>query len=180
MFRRHLINLSGRDSDFEQGHHHNGDEAARGSQVMCSACGRRCTTPRFRKRGCRGLAHSVARPWVLIISSLTHKVYLLQCFDLLGWLQRRFSPTSRPPTHPPALTRPFDSDTMTITALEAIALSRVIDRLRCESEDQITENRFHFLSATGRSYMISSCNVSVSACLLLELFLKVMCYNVLT
>ena len=47
---------------FKQGHHHNGDQAARRPHTMWSICGRRYTIPRFVVRGGQGWAHSVARP----------------------------------------------------------------------------------------------------------------------
>ena len=72
----------------EQGHHHKGDQAARRPHMMFSISGRRF--------GCNlkvglfdplvrgvmgdveglGWAHSIARQWVSISSTLTHKVYL--------------------------------------------------------------------------------------------------------
>ena len=52
----------GYDMKLLQGHHHNGDQAARRPNVMCSICGRRFATPRFGVRGGGGWAHSVAPP----------------------------------------------------------------------------------------------------------------------
>ena len=40
-----------RDKQMEQGHHHNGGQAARRPQMMCSTCGRRFATRRFGVRG---------------------------------------------------------------------------------------------------------------------------------
>ena len=65
-----------------QGHHHNGEQAARRPDMMCSICGRRFATPPFDVRGSRGWAHSMARPWVPISSLLTHMVYLLPFLPL--------------------------------------------------------------------------------------------------
>ena len=55
----------------QQGHHHNGDQAARRPHVMCSICVRRFATPRFEGNGCRGLVHSIARPWDSVSSPST-------------------------------------------------------------------------------------------------------------
>ena len=57
-----------------QGHHHNGAQAARRPQMMCSICGRRFEMPPFGARGRRGRAHSIARTLVPISSLLTHMV----------------------------------------------------------------------------------------------------------
>ena len=54
----------------------------------------------------RGMAHSIAHPWVPISSPLTHSY---RFFQLIIWLQKRF--------------RPSDPNTMTYTALEATASS---------------------------------------------------------
>ena len=74
----------------QQSHHHNGDHAARRPRMTCSICGRQLgcnfeggfSTPGLGLGGCggRGWAHSIARPWIPIISLLTHMVYLLPFF----------------------------------------------------------------------------------------------------
>ena len=47
-----------------QGHHHNGDQAVRRPDMMCSICGRRFTYSVLGTWG-SGWAHSVARPCIL-------------------------------------------------------------------------------------------------------------------
>ena len=85
-----IVIVSEYDGQVKQGHHHNGDEAAKRPHIMWSICGRRFTTPLFGARWDRGRAHSVARPRVPICSPLTHMVYLLTLFELFSWLQKRF------------------------------------------------------------------------------------------
>ena len=58
----------------KQGRYHNGDQAARQLDMICSICGRRFAKPQFGVRWCRGWAHSVARPWVPISSPLTYSL----------------------------------------------------------------------------------------------------------
>ena len=52
--------------------------------------------PRCGIRGGRGLAHSVSRPWVPISSPLILRFWTLSVFELFSWLQKRFSPPTRP------------------------------------------------------------------------------------
>ena len=95
----------------QQGLRHNGDQAARRTHITCSLWrGRRFATPRFGIRGSRGWAHLVASPLLSIRSPLTHMVYPL---PLLSYLVDFKSISARP----------SDSYTMTVAALEAIALS---------------------------------------------------------
>ena len=47
-----------------QGHHHNGDQAARWLHMMCLFCGRRFATSRFGVCSGRRWANSIARPWL--------------------------------------------------------------------------------------------------------------------
>ena len=72
-------------TQLRQGHHHNGDQAARRQRMMCSICGRQFANPRFGVRGSRGRAYSVARPYVTISSPLTHIIiYLLPLLRYLA------------------------------------------------------------------------------------------------
>ena len=81
--------------------------------IMSSIFGRRFATPWFDGRVGRRCAHSVALPCILISSPMTG--LSVTVFELTSWLQKPF----RPPSHPP--TQPSDPNTITITALEAIA-----------------------------------------------------------
>ena len=77
----------------QQGHHHNGDQAARRPHMMCSICGRRF--------GCNfkgGLAHSIARPRVPISSPLTHMIYLSPFLSYL--VGSKAFPLARPSARP--------------------------------------------------------------------------------
>ena len=80
----------------QQGHHHNGDQAARRPHMLCSICGRWFTTPLF--GGTWGLewTHLVARPYIPISSSLTHNGLSVTVFELFSWLQKCFHPSVRP------------------------------------------------------------------------------------
>ena len=101
------------DEKYKHGHHHNGNQAARRPRMMCSICGRQCTTPLFAVRG--DWNESVASPCIPISSPLTYMVYLFPFLSYLGWLQKRFRPSIRPSARPTRI--------RWHTALEAIAWS---------------------------------------------------------
>ena len=78
----------------KQGHHHNGDHAARRPHMMFSICGRRFTTSRFGGSVGWGCAHLIARPWVPITLQLPTDTYGLSntVFELFSWLKKAFPP----------------------------------------------------------------------------------------
>ena len=95
-----------------QGHHHNGDQAARRTHMMCSICVRRSTTISVWGYVRIGLTSFGSPPMYIPISSPIDTLSLA-VFELFGWLQNRFRLSVRQP----------DTDTMTNTALETIASS---------------------------------------------------------
>ena len=81
----------------EQGHHHNGDRAARRPHMMCSICVRRSTTPLFGGTYGSGWPHSVARLCIPISTPPIDTYGLcLTIVELFSWLQKRFCPPVRP------------------------------------------------------------------------------------
>ena len=90
-------------NNIKQGHHHNGDEAARRLHMMCSICVRRSTTSLFVGTYGLGWPHLVARPCIPVSSPIDTYGLSLTVFSYVA--------------------RPSDSDTMTNTALEAIVSS---------------------------------------------------------
>ena len=111
---RHVAEIYGKLSqtvwlDWEQGHHHNGDQATRRPHnpphdvlnLWTPICNRS-----------RGWAHLIAHIWVPISS--THMIYLLPVSSFLAG-------SKSVSAHPPA--RPSDPDTMINTAPEATASS---------------------------------------------------------
>ena len=78
----------------EQGHHHNGDQAAGRPHMTCSICGRWFTTPVWGTWGL-GWAHSVARPCIPIGSPLIHMIYLLPFSSYLAGSKSVSAPRPR-------------------------------------------------------------------------------------
>ena len=96
--------------EYQQGHHHDGDQTARRLRMMCSICGCRFATSPYGVRGSPGWAYLVARPWVPISSPLTHVVYLLPVSSYLAGSKN-------------ISVRPSDPDTIKNTGLETTASS---------------------------------------------------------
>ena len=81
--------------NYLQGHHHNSDQAARGSHMMCSICGCLFVTPRL---GARGVGDGPIRrlPNGFLLAPHCHIWSISYCLELFSRLQKRFCPPVQP------------------------------------------------------------------------------------